>query len=118
MRGCLDWQREGLGTAPEIEQATQAYREGQDVLGEFAADRLIFGPDQMISPASKAWLDLKGWCQQNGEPVLTRQRFAEYLRGHGVEDKKSNGVRQWRGVKLADDQVGGAGQYAAEWETG
>ncbi|MGZ4553935.1 MAG: DNA primase family protein, partial [Mycobacteriaceae bacterium] len=117
VRGCLDWQREGLGTAPEIEQATAAYREGQDLLGEFAEDRLVFGPDQMISPQSRGWNALREWCQQNGASGPNRHRFADFLRERGAEDKKSNGVRQWRGVGLAADQAGGEGRYAAEWET-
>ena len=115
VRGCLDWQQHGLGTAPEIEQATQAYRASQDVLAEFAADHLVFGPNLVIAPASKAWDELRTWCRTHDEPVIHRHRFADYLREHGAVDKKSNGVRQWRGVGLTREQPGGAGDYAAEW---
>ena len=38
VRGCLKWQREGLGEPEEVETATRTYREEQDFLGPFLED--------------------------------------------------------------------------------
>lgn len=38
VRGCLEWQREGLGMPEVIKEATKAYRTGEDVIGQFIED--------------------------------------------------------------------------------
>lgn len=38
VRGCLDWQREGLGIPDEVRTATQAYRQEEDIVGQFIAE--------------------------------------------------------------------------------
>jgi putative DNA primase/helicase len=42
--GCLEWQRSGLGTAEEVEQATTAYREEEDSLAGFLETECVTEP--------------------------------------------------------------------------
>ena len=35
VEGCLQWQRQGLRSTPEVQAATQAYQDDMDVLGDF-----------------------------------------------------------------------------------
>src|SRR5262249_22703995 len=41
VRGCLNWQVRGLPTPKVVQQATQQYRDAQDVFGAFMAERCI-----------------------------------------------------------------------------
>jgi PAS domain S-box-containing protein len=38
VRGCLDWQRLGLGTCQAVEKASIDYKEAMDTLGDFVAE--------------------------------------------------------------------------------
>ena len=38
LKGCLDWQRQGLNPPAKVRAATQAYREEMDVLAVFLTD--------------------------------------------------------------------------------
>ncbi|GAF75138.1 unnamed protein product, partial [marine sediment metagenome] len=43
VRGCLEWQRDGLGMPDAVRKATASYRSEMDVLGEFIADCCVIG---------------------------------------------------------------------------
>ena len=44
VRGCLDWQRDGLGSADAVDAATATYRGEMDTMATFLADRCVVGP--------------------------------------------------------------------------
>ena len=41
IKGCLEWQKNGLGVPTSVTQATCEYREEEDVIGEFVAERCV-----------------------------------------------------------------------------
>src|SRR5262245_12321485 len=43
VRGCLEWQRQGLGAAGAVDSATREYRSEQDVVSAFIAERCQLG---------------------------------------------------------------------------
>jgi len=45
VRGCLDWQRNGMNPPPEVLAATSDYRAESDPLADFINDRLILGQE-------------------------------------------------------------------------
>jgi len=54
VQGCIDWQRQGLGTCDAVERATAAYRHREDRLGQFLAECCHLDPEARISnPALK-----------------------------------------------------------------
>src|SRR5207249_3939926 len=44
VEGCLSWQKEGLGTPPDVIQATASYRAEMDLLADFIADECVLNP--------------------------------------------------------------------------
>ena len=44
VRGCLEWQRVGLGTADAITAETRKYQGEEDLVGQFLADRTLADP--------------------------------------------------------------------------
>ena len=101
VKGCLAWRKERLSVPPVVKQATDAYRNEMDPLQEFYADRCTLDPDA-IALSSVLWSEYQSWAKDGGERwPLTRKRFGEALKAHGLEDVKHRGQRAWRGIQLA-----------------
>lgn len=100
VRGCLEWQRDGLGVPAEVRSATDGYREEMDVLGGFIADRCVIDPSSRES-AKALYEAYRSWCAENGEDPRSQKWFGGKLRERGFDDAKtSTGVRCRMGVRL------------------
>lgn len=110
LRGCLEWQREGLGMPDAVSAATDAYRSEMDVLGAFFEDRCVLG-DGMRAAAGELYKAYTDWCEKNGErSVLSQRAFGLRLTERGLQQAKSHGRRDWLGVGL----LAGAGADGAD----
>ncbi len=104
VEGCLEWRRDGLGTADAITQSTDSYRAEMDVLGQFIDDCCVLDVAANVT-ASALYARYAEWCQTNGERrPLTNRTFGVSLIERnlpGVEPRKgTNGVRMWSGLRL------------------
>ncbi len=101
VRGCLEWQRNGLIVPNVVKEATAAYREDNDPLKEFYAECCFFDPQAQVTRAAM-WEAYQQWAKENGErwPV-TNKALADRLRSKGCKDGRSgNRGRYWKGVGL------------------
>src|SRR5262249_18676648 len=97
VRGCLEWQRDGMRTPAEVEAATTEYRNEQEVLAEFLEERCLVGPPYRASSA-----DLYGvyklWCSETGESNKGRRKFGRNMSERpNIERYTANGTK-YRGV--------------------
>lgn len=113
VRGCLEWQRGGLGTAEKVAAATEEYRAEMDAFADFLTDKCVVSPR-----ASAKYEDLYDeyldWCRNMGEQELTARRFGSTLRARGfksgqVTSGPDKGKRLWEGVGLRSDKPGPGG---------
>jgi putative DNA primase/helicase len=119
VRGCLAWQKEGLGVPAVVDESTALYRQENDPLREFVDDQCIIDLDQSHwkdvwttrSALRDAYLN---WTKANGvRAVLGPQKFTEYFRRIGCNPDARRWVdggsrRSWEGVRLrrpADDAM-------------
>lgn len=102
VQGCLEWQRQGLGTPPEVTSATQQYRQEMDVLGAFIDERCLCSPEAKAQ-ATALYKAYKQWSEDNGEPARSQKDFGMRLRERGFNGQKARGVSWWHGVGLVDD---------------
>ena len=51
VRGCLDWQRHGLGEPKAVIDATADYQSGEDTLRNFISECCVTGPDSRVKAA-------------------------------------------------------------------
>lgn len=100
--GYLDWRINGFGEPATVTEATQAYRAESDPLGRFLAERCLAMP-AMRARSSRLFDAWEKWCQAEREDPGTPTAFATALKARGFESKKSNGVINWLGIGLADD---------------
>jgi putative DNA primase/helicase len=107
VRGCLAWQREGLGEPQEVLDATAGYRADSDPLREFVDSYLVFGADEKVA-RQRIRHAYEEHCKETGAEPLGARRFVDGLRRHGSLEPTTVRVgaqvaNAWRGVRLATD---------------
>jgi putative DNA primase/helicase len=102
IRGCLDWQRDGLGEAGAVQQATHAYRADEDTIGTFLADCCSEGAGRAETAAVRA--AYASWCERNGERPVSSKALTQMLtRRPGIEAKRNGRGRYFTGIELVSD---------------
>ena len=103
IEGCLEWQRYGLGTPPEVTEATEEYRNEMDLLSDFINDCCSEGPDLNI-PSKSLYLAYAKWCEDNGEYQLKQTSFGRKLKEKGFVSKQQGKkrTRYWLGLDLLE----------------
>jgi len=92
VRGCLEWQAEGLGEPEEVRSATETYRSEMDVIAAFI-DECCVVHDGAFATASALYQAYTDWCEGTGERRESQRRFGERLRERGYErGRVSSGV--------------------------
>lgn len=104
VRGCLDWQSEGLGEPEKVKDATQEYRAENDVLADFMRESCVIAPNVWC-----VFADLYGsyerWCEESGEQAESKRKFSARLRERGYPpDNGTDNVSIRRGIALRDDR--------------
>jgi putative DNA primase/helicase len=98
IRGCIAWQKEGLGPSSRINSASACYRSECDLVGEFLEDYTL-DPQGQISQQT-FWDEWRSWCQDNGVREGSKKAFTRKLEGRGVRAVGwRGGVRQYTGVR-------------------
>lgn len=101
VEGCMAWQRQGLGDAEAIREATEAWRDESDVLGGFLATCCEISSRAMV-PVRELYARFIGYCEATGEDPLRQKPFGQRLAERGfAATKGTGGVRLWRGLRLA-----------------
>jgi putative DNA primase/helicase len=99
VRGCLAWQRDGLGTAPAVETATSEYREDEDVLGAFLAEHCREEKHaQVLATDLRTAYD--AFCKDIGEKPISASALGKRLTRRGVKVSKPGGTRTYHGIRL------------------
>ena len=78
VRGCLEWQAQGLNPPALVNQATQDYRKEEDILLQFVEDACIQGPGFM-APAQRLYEHYRQWMQDNGLKPMSGTKFGRKM---------------------------------------
>jgi putative DNA primase/helicase len=106
--GILNWALEGLErlqrrggfAVPEgVEEATEQFRENNDVPALFVADRCVKDPDAS-EKASTLYGAYADWCKDNGHRAQSSTRLADDWQRLGFERYRSKGTTRYKGVRL------------------
>lgn len=90
VRGCLEWQRVGLGEPEEVEQATREYREEQDVLADFLGACCARGPQV---GAGDLYARYREWCIEQGDQPFPQRSLGRMLGERGFRRQRGTGGR-------------------------
>ncbi len=99
VRGCLAWQREGLGEPAAVQEATSQYRQSQDTLAQFLDDCCIVAPNVRARAG-----DLLGaYRKWSGSDHASHRWLGETLTERGF-DSATIGGYVWRiGIGLKEE---------------
>lgn len=101
VRGCLDWQRHGLGMAEAVKVATEAYRADMDVLAAWLGECCILGKKYEVK-ASSLYASYTAWCESNGETAESQRKWGMRLAERSLRrDRRMIGFF-WIGIGLLD----------------
>lgn len=93
LTGLRHWQAHGLAVPKKIEAATAAYKDEQDVVGEWINDHCITGAGQTVAKES-AYRAYRAWALTNGHHPLAQGRLTRRLGDRGyktLSDKRTIG---------------------------
>jgi putative DNA primase/helicase len=100
VRGCLAWQKQGIGSCAAVDASTAEYRADMDRVAGFFLERCAFDARAKAhtSVLRHAYED---WCKEQGiRAPLSGKELALRLKERNCEDGKSDGKRVWKGVRL------------------
>ena len=98
VEGCLEWQADGLGEAGAVTRATAEYRQDEDVLGSFLADRCEMSGDVPTTKLREAY---ESYCEELGERPLAANILGRRLGKRGIRRAQSGKRRFYEGVSLS-----------------
>jgi putative DNA primase/helicase len=94
VRGCMDWQVDGLCPPAAVMEATAQYRAQNDVVGQFIEARCVAVSQARVS-AGALYQAFSEWCEESGiRSVPTQAAFGAEIAGRGfVRHRQSSGYR-------------------------
>jgi P4 family phage/plasmid primase-like protien len=78
VRGCLDWQKQGLAVPPDAVRATDDYRTAEDKIGLFIEEECELG-SQFWQSTAELFLSHQRHCEKVGEYPWTKRAFSDAL---------------------------------------
>ena len=84
-----------------IAKATEAYRNEQDHVSRFVANRSTVRPGGMISKEG-LFLAYKKWCSSAGLEALSKPLLGKRLSGLGLTEKKTSKAWFWVGIGIKE----------------
>jgi putative DNA primase/helicase len=100
VRGARSYLDQGLDPPDEVAAATAIYREEEDVLAAFIADRCLVGPEHAV-PAGRLYEAAQEWAKAHGENFGTSTAFGRLLSDAGFPAGKRSGIRVRLGLALS-----------------
>lgn len=100
VKGCLEWQRMGLGTPDEVTAATDEYKSEMDAIGAFLDECCVTVPNAE-SKAGELYAAYRTWAETNGEHCENVRAFRQRMAERGFAQMRRGTGMIWLGVGLA-----------------
>ena len=104
VRGCLKWQRQGLGIPESVKQATDAYRADSDTFSTFLTECTV-NAKNAETKASVLYSAYETWCGENGERPQGGKQFSQKLTERGFDKVKTRLGIFYLGVGIASQMA-------------
>ncbi|MFO0875133.1 MAG: phage/plasmid primase, P4 family [Phycisphaerales bacterium] len=101
VRGCIEWQRDGLGLPHAVASATDAYRSESDRLAAFLEECCVVGQWASIGK-SDLYSTYEAWCRESGEHAMSKRWLGIRLAERGFADCRDKHQRSWIGLGLLE----------------
>jgi len=102
VRGCLEWQRDGLRPPAEVLAATENYRSEMDTVAPFFEARCVIEPRASVK-AGELYGAYKTWAEGAGESPISQSAFGLRLNEKGYRMEKRPDGKRRIGIRLRQD---------------
>ncbi len=100
LKGCRDWQQQGLRPPSEVTEATTDYRADSDLISAFLEESALIDPTSRIQ-CKHLYEAYQTWAESAGEKPLNMRRFNDSLKERGFQTQVGNCNRKfWHGIGL------------------
>jgi len=99
VRGCLEWQREGLNPPECVKAVTREYRGEEDSFGQFLNDCFVIVADTQAK-AGEIHEAYKTWAGQNGVGEMSMRKINRELVSRGFRRDASGRHTMYKGLGL------------------
>jgi putative DNA primase/helicase len=99
VRGCLEWQRNGLAAPKEVRDATEEYRKDEDRIGQFLTEVCRFVRSERTTNRELA-REVRAWCTSQNIYALNSRDLGDRLVERGCERVAIGKDRGWRGLTV------------------
>ena len=100
IKGCLKWQKEGLGMPQQIAMAVEDYKTENDVVAHFCDEHIIVKSSPLYKEkASDVYKAYKDWATFGKEYCMSQSKFGTEM-GNRFEKKNINGYIYYLGITL------------------
>jgi P4 family phage/plasmid primase-like protien len=96
-----NYQQNGMKIPETLKKVTNAYKDEEDVIGEFIREECLQGPEYETSKLG-LYRTYHHWCERNGMRPMNSRRFSRRLTKHGFRIKDDQ--RTWAGISDIWDQ--------------
>jgi putative DNA primase/helicase len=100
VRGCLEWQRQGLNPPGIVKDSTEAYRQEEDIIKLFIDERCKTEEGLEIK-AGDLYRAFKAWAEESGIRAMTGSTFGKEFKERFKSEKNYKGVF-YQGVSLIE----------------
>lgn len=97
VRGCIEWQTEGLCVPDEVQRATDSYRDEEDILADFLKACCLEQPSATVGSTDL----FEAYRQWTGSQI-SQKALAKRLKEKGFERGRKNSGAYWRGLGLRE----------------
>ena len=98
LRGCLNWQEQGLNPPQIVKDQLDHYQQDMDTVGKFVDAQLVLDPASKIQ-SSELYQEYRSWCQRMGYSQQDDKQFkASMLTIEGIRDGRTKVGRHFAGV--------------------
>lgn len=102
VRGCLEWQKNGLGVPEVVTKATSEYRESENIVSSFISECCVTGGNYR-EKSTHLYHAYRTFMERSGEGSVSQKRFGEAMTELGYERLPNNGI-WYLGIALRSAQ--------------
>lgn len=99
IRGCRDWQDQGLQPPKAVTEATAAYLDAEDALSTWI-DECCNRDPRSWTGSTELYASWKAWADQAGEFAGSSRRFTQTLQDRGFEPLRKTNGRGFQGIEI------------------
>ena len=101
--GAVAYMRERLNPPAKVLEATDEYRQDEDILGQFLEDHTVAEPTATVARAG-LYRAYKAWAERENERPVSQPKFTRRITERGIDTyKDGSGRRYWIGLGLINE---------------